>query len=71
MCKELKGGHKGDWCYALNRARVGSDRGWTGTRHGERTWLQWGGLLRRLGLRVLYFNNLRTARTLVDVETVR
>jgi len=30
-----------------------------------------GGPLRRLGLHVLYFNNPRTARMLVDVGTVR
>jgi len=57
-------------CYAPNQARVGSDRGQTGTRHGGWTWLQRGSPLRRLGLRVLYFNKPRTARMLVDVETI-
>jgi len=52
-------------CAKLGAGQVGSGsdrdplRGWT--------WLQWGGLLCRLGLRILYFGSLRIAWTSADV----
>jgi len=47
--------------------RSGSDR----DPARGRTWLQRESPLRQLGLRILYFNNLRIARTLVDVGIIR
>jgi len=58
----------------LLRADSGTGRVGSGSDRDPargRTWLQRRGPLRRLGLRVLYFNNRRSARTSVDVGFVR